>query len=223
MRPEILYPMFKTIDTLPGIGPRNTKLMERVTDGPHVVDLIWHLPTGLIDRSFQPLIKDAPAGRIATLSVTVDKHIPAANRRLPYKVICSDPTGIVELVFFHAHVDWLEKELPVGAERVVSGKVEHYHGRVQITHPDHIGAPEERETLAGVEAVYGLTQGLSPKTLGRAMGTALGDLPGLPEWLDPAHQTREGWPSWKDAILATHGPSSEADLISNTTPIIPSL
>ena len=218
MRPEILYPMFKTIDTLPGIGPRNTKLMERVTDGPHVVDLIWHLPTGLIDRSFQPLIKDAPAGRIATLSVTVDKHIPAANRRLPYKVLCSDPTGIVELVFFHAHVDWLEKELPVGAERVVSGKVEHYHGRVQITHPDHIGGPEERETLAGVEAVYGLTQGLSPKTLGRAMGTALGDLPGLPEWLDPAHQTREGWPSWKDAILATHGPSSEADLISNTTP-----
>ncbi len=74
MRPEILYPMFKTIDTLPGIGPRNTKLMERVTDGPHVVDLIWHLPTGLIDRSFQPLIKDAPAGRIATLSVTVDNE-----------------------------------------------------------------------------------------------------------------------------------------------------
>ncbi|MEE8214305.1 MAG: ATP-dependent DNA helicase RecG, partial [Alphaproteobacteria bacterium] len=115
MRPEILYPLFKTLRTLPGIGPRNAKLVERIAGGRHVVDLLWHLPTGLIDRSFQPLVKDAPAGRIATLLVTIDKHLPAPNRRLPYKVLCSDHSGTAELVFFHAQPDWLEKTLPMGA------------------------------------------------------------------------------------------------------------
>ena len=218
MRPEILYPLFKTFDTLPGIGPRNAKLMEHVTGGPHVADLIWHLPAGLIDRSFQPAIGDAPAGRIATLFVTVDKHVPPPNRRLPYKVICSDATGTAELVFFHARPDWLEKALPVGTERVISGKIVHYRCRVQITDPDHIGLPEDRENLAGMEAVYGLTQGLSPKTLARAMGAALGYIPALPEWLDPAHRTREGWSSWEDSVLAVHQPQAEGDLEPDSPP-----
>jgi ATP-dependent DNA helicase RecG len=212
MRPEILYPLFKTLTTLPGIGPRNAKLVERVIGGPHVVDLLWHLPTGLIDRSFQPPLRDAPAGRIATLLVTVDKHVPAPNRRLPYKVLCSDDTGSAELVFFHARPDWLEKELPMGAQRVVSGKVEHYRGAVQITHPDHIGLPEERDGLTGIEPVHGLTQGLSPKTLGRAIAAALAVLPDLPQWLDEAHLGREGWAPWKDSVLAAHKPQMESDL-----------
>jgi len=212
MRPEILYPLFKPLTTLPGIGPRNAKLVERVAGGPHVVDLLWHLPTGLIDRSFQPLVRDAPAGRIATLLVTVDKHVPATNRRLPYKVLCSDDTGTAELVFFHARQDWLEKTLPIGGQRVVSGKVEHYRGAVQITHPDHIGLPEERDSLSGVEPVHGLTQGLSPKTLGRAIDAALAALPDLPQWLDEAHLAREGWAPWKDSLLAAHKPEKESDL-----------
>ncbi|MCZ6813035.1 MAG: ATP-dependent DNA helicase RecG [Alphaproteobacteria bacterium] len=216
MRPEILYPLFKTLRTLPGIGPRNAKLVERVAGGRHVVDLLWHLPTGLIDRSFQPLVRDAPAGRIATLLVTVDKHVPAPNRRLPYKVLCSDHSGTAELVFFHARPDWLEKTLPMGAQRVVSGKVEHYRGAVQITHPDHIGLPEDRHSLAGIEPVYGLTQGLSPKTLGRAIGAALAAVPELPQWLDEAHLGREGWAPWKDALLTAHTPESESDLDSLT-------
>ncbi len=217
MRPEILYPLFKTLATLPGIGPRNAKLMERVAGGAHVVDMLWHLPTGLIDRSFQPLVRDAPAGRIATLLLNVDKHIPAPNRRLPYKVLCSDETGVAELVFFHARPDWLEKTLPVGVKRVVSGKVEHYRGAVQITHPDHIGPPEDRDTLAGVEPVYGLTQGLSPKTLGRAMAAALEILPDFPQWLDEAHFKREGWGPWKESLLGAHKPQKESDLDALTT------
>ncbi|MDH3239316.1 MAG: ATP-dependent DNA helicase RecG [Alphaproteobacteria bacterium] len=212
MRPEILYPLFKPLTTLPGIGSRNAKLVERITGGEHVVDLLWHLPSGLIDRSFQPKVKDAPAGRIATLSIKVDRHVPGANRRLPYKVVCSDDTGTAELVFFHARPDWLEKALPVGEERVVSGKVEHYRGVVQITHPDHIGPPEDRLTLAGIEPVYPLTQGLSPKTLNRAMAAALDTLPDLAEWLDTALATREGWSAWRPALRAVHRPNSQRDL-----------
>jgi ATP-dependent DNA helicase RecG len=218
MRPEILYSLFKPLTSLPGIGTRNAKLVERIVGGEHVVDLLWHLPSGLIDRSFQPKIKDAPAGRIATLSITVDRHVPAPNRRLPYKVLCSDDTGTAELVFFHARSEWLEQVLPVGEERVVSGKVEHYRGVVQITHPDHIGPLEDRQSLAGIEPVYPLTQGLSPKTLNRAMAAALDPLPDLAEWLDTAHLAREGWTPWRAALRAAHQPATQSDLDSLAPP-----
>jgi len=212
MRPEILYPLFKPLTALPGVGPRNAKLIEHVTGGPHVVNLLWHLPTGLIDRSFQPLVHAAPAGQIATLLVTVDKHIPAPNRRLPYRVLCSDNTGTAELVFFHARPDWLKKMLPIGVQRVVSGKIEHYRSVVQITHPDHIALPEERGSLIGIEPIHGLTQGLSPKTLRRTIAAALTELPDLPQWLDEAHLEREGWAPWKESVLAAHQPVKEGDL-----------
>ena len=215
MRPEILYPLFRPVTALPGIGPRNARLVQLLA-GDHVADLLWHLPTGLIDRRFSPKVAAAPAGRVATLTVHVDKHLPPPNRRLPYRVICSDGTGRLELVFFNARPDWLEKALPVGSERVVSGKVEHFRGAAQMTHPDHIAGPGEQARLAAVEPVYPLTQGLSPKTLARAVGAALAAAPELPEWLDPAHLRREGWAPWKEALHDAHAPQSPADLEPGT-------
>jgi len=53
VRPEVLYPLFADIGTLPGVGPRTRPLVERLA-GPHVVDLCWHLPSGVIDRRYRP-------------------------------------------------------------------------------------------------------------------------------------------------------------------------
>ncbi|MGY9005495.1 MAG: ATP-dependent DNA helicase RecG, partial [Alphaproteobacteria bacterium] len=159
MRPKILYSLFKPAISLPGIGPRNAKLVEHLTGGANVVDLLWHLPSSLIDRSFQPKVKDAPEGRVVTLRVQVDRHQPSSNRRQPYRVICSDDTETLELVFFHARPDWLTKTLPIGEERLISGKVERFRGAVQMTHPDHIVDPDAPDDLMAIEAVYPMTQG----------------------------------------------------------------
>ncbi len=215
MRPEILYPLFAPVTTLPGIGPRIGALIEKLA-GPQVVDLLWHLPSGLIDRRFAPKVDDAPDGAIATMTVTVDAHLPPPNRRLPYKVVCSDETGTLTLVFFHARGDYLEKTLPVGMKRVVSGKVEHYDGAPQMTHPDHIGTPKEIASLQTVEPVYPLTTGLTPKPLGRAVAESVARAPDLPEWDDAAWLARQGWPSWRDAVVAVHAPQSETDLGPDT-------
>ncbi|MEE1557601.1 MAG: ATP-dependent DNA helicase RecG, partial [Alphaproteobacteria bacterium] len=99
MRPEILFTLFKPVTALKGVGPRLGKLIEKLAGG-KLIDLCWHLPTGLIDRRFRPKVADAPDGTVVTLSVTVDEHHPSPNRRLPYKVICSDDSGSVNLVFF---------------------------------------------------------------------------------------------------------------------------
>ena len=225
MRPDILYPLFKPVTALKGVGPRIGKLVAKAAsatgaDEAHVVDLLWHLPQNLIDRRFSPQIKDAPAGVIATITVKVEKHIKPPNKRMPYRVVVSDETGTMTLVFFHAHEDWLLENLPPGETRIVSGRVEHF-GRselpeIQMPHPDHIGTLAERETLQGVEPVYPLTAGLSLKVLSKAVRQALEIMPDLPEWMDPALKAREGWPAWKAAVETAHAPEAEADLAPAT-------
>ena len=137
MRPEILFPLFQPLSSLAGIGPRLAKLFEQLA-GPKVVDLCWHLPSGIIDRRYAPPIVEAEEGRVATLTVDVVEHRPGRTRRQPYRVLCKDSSGEMGLVFFHARPDYLGRILPQGHQVVVSGKVEIFNGRVQMTHPDHI-------------------------------------------------------------------------------------
>jgi ATP-dependent DNA helicase RecG len=217
MRPQILNRLFAAVTDLPGVGPRIGKLIESVA-GPKVVDLLWHMPTGLIDRSFAPTIAQAPEGAVVTMTVTVEKHFPPRTRRLPYKVTCSDETGTMALVFFRSHGDYLEKTLPVGAKRIVSGKVERYDGTLQMTHPDHIGSEEELAQLQSVEPVYPMTAGLTARPLVKAVRAAVERAPELPEWNDKAFLSRETWPSWHDAVLAAHAPKSLADLALTSAP-----
>ncbi len=211
MRPESLYSSFQPVTDIKGIGPRIAKAIETLA-GPRIVDLFWHLPGGIIDRRYAPKIAAAIADNIATITVTVDRHVKPGNKRLPYKVMCSDDSGVLALVFFHAHEDYLRKSLPEGEVRVVSGKVEQFGKEIQITHPDHIGTLAELDQLMSVEPVYPLTAGISQKVLGKAVRSALSHAPDLPEWLDPAYLKAQGWADWRTALVAAHCPESLEDL-----------
>ncbi|MDR3515015.1 MAG: ATP-dependent DNA helicase RecG [Azospirillaceae bacterium] len=211
MRPSILFPLFAPLTSLPGLGPRLGKLAERLT-GPHIIDLLWHLPNGLIDRRFAPKVAEAPAGRIATLTVTVDDHQAPASPRQPWRIRCRDETGFLELVFFHVHPAWLEKHLPLGRSVVVSGRIELFNDIPKISHPDYIGPAEDHDFVATVEPVYPLTTGITPKVLRKAIAAAFTRTPELPEWLDPALKAREAWPDWRVALASAHAPADESDL-----------
>ena len=210
MRPDILFPLFAPVTSLPGIGPRMAKLVANVA-GANVVDLLWHLPRDVIDRSFAPSISAAPEGGIASLRVTVERHMPGQGRR-PYRVRCADETGFLTLIFFHPRADYLERALPPGQIRVVSGTIESYQGERQMTHPDYILTEAEAETMPRIEPVYGLTAGLTLRTLGKAVREALDRAPDLAEWQDPAFHKKRGWLSWREALLTVHRPVSRKDL-----------
>ena len=180
MRPQILFDLFVPVTTLAGVGPRIAKLIERAA-GAQVVDLLWHLPSGLIDRRYSPKLGEATPGRIATLTVRVAAHMAPRSKRQPYKIRCLDDSGEIDLVFFHARPDYLARALPEGEVRVVSGTVEDFNGQLQMTHPDHIGTLEEAAAVGGVEPVYRLTAGLTLNTVGRAVRAALAKAPELPE------------------------------------------
>ncbi len=193
------------------MGPRYGKLIEKLA-GPDVVSLCWHLPSGIIDRRNAPKIAEAPDGAVVTLTVTIDAHQPPGRTRRPYKVIAHDDTGFVALVYFHFRPEYLERALPPGAVRVVSGRVERFGSELQMAHPDHVVAPDEIVSLKRVEPVYPLTAGLPPKILLRAVEAALARTPELPEWIDPALLRRQGWPGWREALRQAHAPQSPPDL-----------
>ena len=214
MRPEILFPLFAETRSLPGVGPRIGKAIERLA-GPRLVDLLWHLPNGVIDRRFSPQIANAPDKAIVTIAVEIDRHVPPPSRRVPYRVVCHDGTGALDLVFFNARPEYLETVLPVGERRVVSGRVERWRDRLQMTHPDHIGRPGELDALKRVEPVYPLTAGLTAKPLARMVAEAVVRAPDLPEWNDPAWMARKSWPGWCEAVRLAHAPEDEAALDPN--------
>ena len=214
MRPAILDKLFAPVTVLPGIGSQSAKLFERLA-GPLVLDLVWHLPSGIIDRRASPPIRQLEPDRIATIAVRVEAHQPGFGRR-PYRVFCADNTGTLTLVYFNVKGDQLARLFPIGAERVVSGRVEFYGGMPQMAHPDLVLRPDELDRLRPIEPVYPLTGGLSPRVVQKAIGVALDRLPALPEWIDPPLRERRGWPGWGEAVGRAHAPESEADLLPTT-------
>jgi len=219
MRPAILFSLFADARTLPGVGPRIEKSLMKITgaEKPRIVDLVFHLPSGLVDRSYCPKLIDAETDRIATVSIHVLKHKPPPRgRRLPYRVLVSDDSASMEIVFFRAYEDYINRILPLGATRLVSGRIERFKDRLQMAHPDFVVTMDEAKSLPGVEPVYRTTEGLAARSLGRIIGHALEKIPDLPEWQDKTHLGQKNWGSFAEALCAAHGPLSEAELEPNT-------
>jgi ATP-dependent DNA helicase RecG len=226
MRPPALTPLFANAKALAGIGPRMELLLRKalrlppgVTD-PRVVDILWHAPAGVIDRRATPTVAAAVPGTIATLDLRVLKHRPSprGNTRAPYKVLCEDETGAIDLVFFHAERSFIERQLPVGSQRTVSGRIESYNDRKQMTHPDYIVAPEARGDLPMLEPVYPLTAGLSGKVLIKAARQGVDRVPALPEWQDATWLAQQRWPDLKSALRRLHRPEDVGDVSPASAP-----
>ena len=115
-------------------------------------------------------------------------------------------------MFFHGDRNAIRRLLPLNEIRIVSGRVERYGSRLQMTHPDYILASSERAKLPAIEPVYPLTLGLTQKFLYRVMGEALAKLPDFPEWLEASLLESESWPSFWNALHILHRPRSAADL-----------
>ncbi len=220
MRPSLLDPLFASITSLDGVGPKIAGLIENVVPadlsdrGARVGDLLFTLPQGVIDRRSRPGIAGSAQGAIVTLDLTVDRHQPPprGNRSVPYRVHAFDGTGEIALTFFHAHAAWLEKALPVGEEVVVSGRMEWFNGRAGMVHPDHVALAAEAQSLPLVEPVYPLTAGLSAKVLRRAVAQALERLPELPEWQDAELMRRRSFPAFAEALTRLHDPRDPLDI-----------
>ncbi|MFN4141973.1 ATP-dependent DNA helicase RecG [Aestuariivirga sp.] len=222
MRPPLLNPLFAGASGLRGIGEKLDKLLARFLGPAHgtpgdrtrIIDLLFHLPSGLVDRRYRPRIAGLPPEGVVTVEARVMRHKPPppGNKRVPWRVEVSDGTGLLTLVFFHAYADSIRRALPEGETRFISGKIDWFNGEPQMAHPDHIVSADDFARLPLIEPVYPLTEGLSGKVLAKAIAQALAKLPVLPEWQDPAFLQRHGWPSFDAALRALHHPETPSSL-----------
>ncbi|MBF9033844.1 ATP-dependent DNA helicase RecG [Rhodobacterales bacterium HKCCE2091] len=209
-RPEVLFPLFAGLEALDGIGPKTAKNYKGLgVETPK--DLLLTLPHARIDRRRRATVRDAAPGEVVTVEITVIRHRGSAGRG-PYRVEVDDAATRFQLVFFHARRDWLERLLPVGARRVISGKLEFFDGVAQIAHPDHVVPPEEAAEIPEFEPVYPLTAGVTQRGMQKAVASALALAPALAEWIEPGVKAEQGWPDWGSAVAAAHHPEADADL-----------
>lgn len=217
-RPQLLNPLFRSLPSFKGVGPQVNGALKRllgIPDGqdPAAIDLLMHMPFTSIDRSRMYSVMDAPLGRIATVKVHVDSHQPPPRGRhgVPHRVSVHDESGELVLVFFGNHGSWVEKSLPVGETRFVSGEIGFFQGQKQITHPDYVLAEDKFAEMPPVEPVYPLTAGVSGKLVYRVMQQMLADLPDVPEWISPERLDQFNWPGFMDAMRAVHSPGGPDD------------
>ncbi|MEW6257510.1 MAG: ATP-dependent DNA helicase RecG [Pseudomonadota bacterium] len=215
MRPPLLDPLFAPLTSLKGIGPKMERPFARLLDRetPRVLDLLFHLPSGFVDRRERPTLAEALPDTDVTIEVQVEAHYPApAGRRAPHRTLVSDGTGDLTVVHFHLEAAVLERMLPVGATRWLCGRITLYEGMRQMTHPDRILDAAGLARLPPIEPVYPLVEGLGNGQLRRAMDAALARLPDLPETLPAVLVQALGWPSFKEALTRVHRPASLTDI-----------
>jgi len=209
MRPQILFPLFAEVSSLKGVGPKILPLVQKLA-GPLVRDLAFLSPSGLIMR--QPMTAaNAIEGQVGIFEIVIDRLFVPGKPGVPIKVRASDDTGFVHMIWFGGSAQHIDRLLPRGHKRLVSGKVERFNAEVQIVHPD-IFTPEQAGEIAAIEPVYPATAGLSSRVVRKLVQAALTHAPDLPEWQDPAWLAKTRWPGWRAALEALHTPTCEPEL-----------
>jgi len=202
MRPDVLNPLFAEVEVLKGVGPALAKPLKRL-GLERVVDVLFHLPTGWVQRKRVETVDDADAGNVVTMLVTpVDYR--QGGPRSPFRVHATDRAGNYLTLTYFNNPGWAKKQLPLGQPKVVSGRMERYGQELQIVHPDYVLEPAEALDLPEREPVYPLSEGVTSRRLGELAGQALARVPELGEWIEPSLLAARGWPGWTEALADSH-------------------
>ncbi|MEM7043737.1 MAG: hypothetical protein AAF543_13080, partial [Pseudomonadota bacterium] len=218
-------PLFGPVSRLSGVGPRIADMLSRLLGArpgqtARRLDLLLHMPHGLVDHDLKEDAADLVEGERVTADVTVIAHHPPYQRRQPYRVDCVLGDEALQLVFFQGRRNYLQDQLPIGAQKVISGKLGRYgKGRNQcwqIVHPDLITTSAAISGERWLQPVYPSTQGLTQRVLQSRIRTALDDLMAsasdLPEWQDSAWLKLRSWPSLPEALRQVHVPDKGDDI-----------
>jgi ATP-dependent DNA helicase RecG len=205
MRPEILNPLFAEVEALKGVGPALARPLAKL--GLHrVVDLLFHLPTAVVERRRVDMLDEGDAGRGIIVALTATDYRGSSSPRGPFRVRAVDGAGnAVSLVFFGGGSGWARKQFPLGETRIVAGRLDRYGTELQIVHPDQVVPPEEAGEIVEREPVYPLSAGITSRRIALLVAQALERVPVLPEWIEPSLLAARGWPPFAEALERAHG------------------
>jgi ATP-dependent DNA helicase RecG len=210
MRPDILNPLFAEVRSMKGVGPGLAKPLDRLKLE-RIKDLIYHFPATWTYRKQVSLLDVADVGENIIIRIIIADHRGGSSPRAPTRIFASDAEGnYVTLTFFGRNGGWARKQLPVGEERIISGKLERYGDELQMVHPDHIEPVDSKTSPGLAEPVYPLSDGLTNNRLSQLVGDAMTRIPILPEWIEPSLLKKRGWTDWASSLTKVHRKEDEA-------------
>ncbi len=193
--------LLSNIQNIKGIGKKTSQLFKRKNINT-IFDLLWHLPTSKIENSKVTNIGDIQIGKLQTIKLTPLKYNFPRIRRLPNRVVCQSNDIKIDCVFFNSYEGYIKKILPLNTEIIISGKINFFRNKYQITNPTQV--KESNENILETQNKYSLTDGLTLNKYNNIINEVLKKLPDLDEWLNDDIKKKFNNIKWKDAILKIH-------------------
>jgi len=168
MKSELFDFLNTDLQFIRGVGPVLAARFNDLLGGRRILDFLLHIPAYVKDRGIIDSVSVAIPGEVVTVMVQVKSHkIGRAfgRRRSPTRITCADRTGKKLVIqFFNSNfLEYWTNKLPIGAWRIVSGKLE--SGSVPtINHPDFIETPENADKIPKIQAIYRSGEGITQKT-----------------------------------------------------------
>ncbi|MEY4270364.1 MAG: Transcription-repair-coupling factor, partial [Pseudomonadota bacterium] len=210
MRPEMLNPLFAALTDLKGVGPQLAKPLARLGLA-RVIDVLFHLPTGLISRRAVAGLDQAAPGDQIIITLTAQDYRQGHSPRAPFRVEAYDAAGDhVSLVYFGRASGLARKQFPLGEPRIVAGRLDRFGDMLQIVHPDHVEPADKADMIITDQPIYPLTEGLTSARLAQLVTEAQRRKPAMPEWIDKGLLAANGWPSWTVAVATAHAAPDNA-------------
>ena len=208
MRPAHLDLLLSPINKLKGVGPKLENIINKLGINLNV-HFLWHFPYRIIEKKYYENIHDAPINQLVTIKIEVIKHYPSKFRRQPYRVSCLANEIPIDIVYFNARHPVIRSVLPLKSFKMISGKLEFFKNKFQITHPASVENISDIQLLREKEPVYSLTAGLNMKSFIKLSNQVLQLLPNPREWIDNRLLKKYNFVSWKEAIEKLHNPEIE--------------
>ena len=197
--------LLSDITKLNGIGKKTMEILKKKKIN-NIFDLLWRLPKSYTDRSITNKINELQIGKIHTIRVIPKKYSFPRIRNLPNRVLCEDETGEINCVFFNSYEGYVKKILPLNEEIIISGKINYFKSKYQITNPTYVS--KDSSIIEKIHSKYSLTEGVSEKIYNKIINQILNNLPILNEWLSIKMLKKFNNISWNDSIIKLHNPKN---------------
>ena len=195
--------LIQNISMLEGVGIKTKKLLKKKKIE-KISDLLWNLPQGFTDRSNVRTLDNLEIGKITTVKVKVAKYNFPRIRNLPNKVICEDEKSKIDIVFFNSREGYIRKILPLNSSVIISGKINYYKKKYQITNPAYVLPIDKEDYVSKIIPKYSLTEGLTEKKYRKLIDQVLKNISDLTEWHSANFLKRIGNASWFKSISEIH-------------------
>ena len=235
------------VGLLKGVGAKTEQILFQL-DINTIADVLFHFPTGVIDRRKRSLLSTAKLGDLITIELNVLSTERGQWGR-PTSACCEDLEGAtIDVIYFYASA--FAPNLFVDLKKViVSGKItaNKYSGALVMINPDIVMSTEEsRESIDRkfcIEPVYSLTKGLKNYKIRTIIESSLQAIRGVKkvkengvpddetdasiglvnnavaeDWMILGEREKRNWPTLVEALHSLHNPTCEGEILPNSIP-----